>query len=46
LPKENASTIILRRLGFTHTGTVQHPEDGEVWEWSLPKIVKTADGRT
>jgi [ribosomal protein S5]-alanine N-acetyltransferase len=35
LPVENASTRILSKLGFTRTGAVQHPEDGEVWEWSL-----------
>jgi [ribosomal protein S5]-alanine N-acetyltransferase len=35
LPYENASTRILTRLGFTHLGTVQHPEDGEVWEWAI-----------
>ncbi|MCB0195351.1 MAG: GNAT family N-acetyltransferase [Anaerolineae bacterium] len=35
LPKENASTAILRKLGFKHLGTVDHPEDGAVWEWEL-----------
>ena len=30
---ENASTAILRKLGFQFVGTVQHPEDGAVWEW-------------
>ncbi len=35
LPEENASTTILRKFGFSHTATVQHPDDGEVWEWSL-----------
>ena len=33
LPQENASTTILRKLGFTHVGSVEHPEDGTVWEW-------------
>lgn len=33
LPEPNASTRILGRLGFTLIGPVQHPEDGEVWEW-------------
>lgn len=33
LPVENASVRILKKLGFTFAGTVQHPEDGEVWEW-------------
>ena len=35
LPEENASTTILRKLGFRLHGTVQHPEDGEIWEWRL-----------
>lgn len=41
LPEENASTAILKKLGFTFAETIQHPEDGEVWEWSLPKAVGT-----
>ena len=35
LPEENASTSILRKLGFSQHGCVVHPEDGEVWEWRL-----------
>lgn len=35
LPAENASTSILRKLGFRLDGRVLHPEDGEVWEWRL-----------
>jgi ribosomal-protein-alanine N-acetyltransferase len=37
LPKESASTRILARLGFTNTGTVQHEQDGPVWEWVLQR---------
>ena len=33
LPRESASTAILRKLGFVLLGSVNHPEDGEVWEW-------------
>lgn len=33
LPVENASTSILKKLGFSFAGVVIHPEDGEVWEW-------------
>lgn len=33
LPHESPSTSILRKLGFRHVGSVQHPEDGLVWEW-------------
>jgi RimJ/RimL family protein N-acetyltransferase len=35
LPEENASTTILKKLGFQFSGAVQHPEDGTVWEWEL-----------
>lgn len=35
LPEENASTSILRKLGFHLVGTVEHPDDGSVWEWEL-----------
>ncbi|REK17394.1 MAG: N-acetyltransferase [Planctomycetota bacterium] len=35
LPEENASTSILRKLGFAFAGEVAHPEDGTVWEWHL-----------
>src|SRR5882724_4664536 len=33
LTEENASTHILRKLGFECTGTIDHPEDGKIWEW-------------
>ena len=36
LPEENASTAILKKLGFRLVGTVKHPQDGPVWEWELP----------
>lgn len=35
LPEENASTSILKKLGFQCLGSVEHPEDGTVWEWEL-----------
>jgi len=35
LPHENASTSVLKKLGFRMVGTVDHPEDGLVWEWHL-----------
>lgn len=35
LPMPNASTRILTKLGFQFTGSVIHPEDGEVWEWRI-----------
>lgn len=33
LPEENASTSVLKKLGFCLVGSVEHPEDGPVWEW-------------
>ena len=36
LPEENASTTLLRKLGFTMAGEQMHPTDGRVWEWRLP----------
>lgn len=37
LREDNASTHILRRLGFALQGTVIDPEDGAVWRWHLPR---------
>ncbi len=36
LPQRGASHAVLEKLGFQHTDTLQHPEDGTVWEWRLP----------
>lgn len=33
LPEENFSMRILKKNNFFFTGTVNDPEDGEVWEW-------------
>jgi RimJ/RimL family protein N-acetyltransferase len=30
-----ASTALLRKLGFVLHAALEHPEDGEVWEWRL-----------
>ena len=35
LPEENASTSVLKKLRFRLVGTIEHPEDGPVWEWQL-----------
>lgn len=35
LPEKNASTSILQKLGFRLVGSIEHPEDGLVWEWEL-----------
>ena len=37
LPERNASHRILEKLGFSHVGTIEHPEDGMVWEWQLSR---------
>ncbi len=36
LPRRGASTRVLEKLGFEHVETLEHPEDGTVWEWQLP----------
>ncbi len=33
LPVANASTRVLLKCGFRHTGTVVDPDDGPVWRW-------------
>jgi RimJ/RimL family protein N-acetyltransferase len=33
LPVESPSTRVLTRLGFVRQRTIDHPEDGPVWEW-------------
>lgn len=33
LPERNASHRVLEKLGFRHVATLEHPEDGTVWEW-------------
>lgn len=35
LPEKNASGSVLKKLGFEMMRTVDHPEDGLVWEWEL-----------
>jgi ribosomal-protein-alanine N-acetyltransferase len=35
LPEESASTSILKKLRFLLIGSVEHPEDGLVWEWQV-----------
>ena len=38
LPEENASTSVLKKLRFRLVSTVEHPEDGLVWEWHLSDV--------
>lgn len=38
LPEENASTAVLKKLGFECFGTARDPEVGLVWEWRLPPV--------
>jgi quercetin dioxygenase-like cupin family protein/GNAT superfamily N-acetyltransferase len=51
LPQENASTAILRRLGFNRVGMAHDSDVGEVWEWQMkmthqPTLRKPGEGRT
>ncbi len=39
LPERNASHRILEKLGFRHVDTIDHPEDGTVWEWQLHEAI-------
>ena len=34
LKEENASTRLLKKIGFVFSDAVDHPEDGNIWEWS------------
>jgi ribosomal-protein-alanine N-acetyltransferase len=38
LPKENASTSVLKKLRFRLVRVLEHPEDGQVWEWQLSDV--------
>lgn len=35
LRERTASTAILEKLGFTLARSIDHPEDGPIWEWEL-----------
>ena len=37
LPAHGASTRVLQKLGFSWRRSLEHPEDGLVWEWHLGK---------
>ena len=37
LPTETASTAVLRRAGFAHTGEEMDPDDGLVWRRECPR---------
>lgn len=36
LPEKGFSTRVLEKNGFVLLGSIQDPEDGEVWEWLYP----------
>src|SRR6266436_7360546 len=42
LTEENASTHVLRKVGFVFSGAVDHPEDGSIWKWSYEPKFKQA----
>lgn len=37
LPEPNASNHLLQKLGFGFSRSLEHPEDGLVWEWVYRK---------
>ncbi len=37
LPERNASTGVLEKVGMRFVETVQDPQDGEVWRWTLSR---------
>jgi ribosomal-protein-alanine N-acetyltransferase len=41
LPEENASTRVLRKLGFVLKGSVIDPEIGTAWEWFFDENAKS-----
>ena len=41
LPGRDASHRVLEKLGFRHVDTIDHPEDGTVWEWLLSEAAGT-----
>lgn len=41
LPEESASTSVLKKLQFRLVGSIEHPEDGLVWEWQLNNTRKS-----
>ena len=43
LPEESASTAILRKIGFSWDRSVEHPDDGIVWEWSVRSALRGGD---
>lgn len=37
LPEQNPSNRLLKKIGFKFDGTIQDPDDGEIWQWILKK---------
>lgn len=37
LPEKNASTGVLEKVGMKFVEAVHHPQDGEVWRWSVTR---------
>ncbi len=37
LPEKNASTGVLEKVGMKFVASVQDPQDGEVWRWSMSR---------
>jgi len=34
-PEESPSNSVLKKIGFKFVDVIDHPEDGEIWEWHL-----------
>lgn len=45
LPERNASHRVLEKLGFRHVATLEHPEDGTVWEWLAERPIAARPAR-
>lgn len=43
LPEKNASTRILKKIGYVFTGEIEHPEDGLIWRWEKERDAVTND---
>lgn len=46
LPQYNASTSVLKRLGFEHVGEGIDDEVGRVWRWEAPLSAKNGPGHS
>jgi [ribosomal protein S5]-alanine N-acetyltransferase len=45
LPEENASTAVMKKVGFQFEKEMEHIEDGLIWQWRLPSPPLHASSR-